>query len=118
MFLKDTSERMHLVSLHDVEDGIDRNDNRMPPIWIDYLEKAQYILPKLRAKISELKTLHFQHLHRPTFDESSNDEIVIENCTSEISRMFNEVHRLLQIIKSHSFEGIMINTFVAVSYKY
>jgi syntaxin 16 len=46
-----------------------------------------------------------RHLHRPTFDESSADEIAIESCTHEITRMFNETHRLVQIIKSHSTEG-------------
>lgn len=97
---------MHLVSLNDIEEGLgDRNDNRMPPIWIDYLEKAQMILPKLKTKINELKSLHSRHLHRSTFDESSTDEVAIENCTHEISRMFNETHRLVQIMKSHSGEG-------------
>lgn len=99
---------MQLVSLHDVEEGLDRSDSRMPPIWIDYLDKAQYILPKLKAKIAELRTLHSKHLHRPTFDESSDDEVMIENCTSEISRMFNEIHRLVQIIRSHSYEGAVV----------
>ncbi|CAH0551966.1 unnamed protein product [Brassicogethes aeneus] len=104
---QEDSERMHLVSLNDMEEGmIDRNDNRMPPIWIDYLEKAQMILPKLKAKINDLKVLHSRHLHKPTFDESSDDEIAIENCIHEITRMFNECHRLVQIIKSHSLDGI------------
>ncbi|XP_044263739.1 syntaxin-16 [Tribolium madens] len=105
---QDNSERMHLVSLNDMEEGLgDRNDNRMPPMWIDYLEKAQMILPKLKAKINELKMLHSRLLNRPTFDESPTDEIAIENCTQEITRMFNETHRLVQIIKSHSSEGPM-----------
>lgn len=103
---------MHLVSLQDVEEGIIRSDGRIPPTWIDYLDKAQYILPKLKIKITELRTLHNKHLHRPTFDESSEDETMIENCTSEISRMFNEIHRLVQIIKSHSYEGILSMFFV------
>lgn len=95
-----------MVSLNDLEEGLgDRNDNRMPPMWIDYLEKAQMILPKLKVKINDLKMLHSRHLHRPTFDESSADEIAIESCTHEITRMFNETHRLVQIIKSHSTEG-------------
>lgn len=98
---------MHLVSLNDMEEGTyERNENRMPPMWIDYLEKAQMILPKLKSKINDLKMLHSKHLHRSTFDESSEDEIAIENCTYEITRMFNECHRLLQIIKSHSSDGV------------
>lgn len=106
--LQDASERMHLVSLNDMEEGTyDRNENRMPPLWIDYLEKAQMILPKLKSKINDLKMLHSKHLHKSTFDESSEDEIAIENCTYEITRMFNECHRLLQIIKSHASEGVI-----------
>ncbi|CAG9813794.1 unnamed protein product [Phaedon cochleariae] len=104
---QESSERMHLVSLNDMEDGTNpRSENRMPPVWIDYLEKAQMILPKLKAKISDLKGLHSRHLHRSTFDESSEDEVAIENCTHEITRMFNECHRLVQIIKSHASEGV------------
>lgn len=97
---------MHLVSLNDLEEGLaERDDSRMPPIWIDYLEKAQMILPKLKNKVNELKVLHSRHLHRSTFDDSSTDEVAIENCTHEITRMFNETHRLVQIIKSHASEG-------------
>ncbi|XP_050296809.1 syntaxin-16 [Anthonomus grandis grandis] len=103
---QDSSERMHLVSLTDIEEGYSgRHDNKMPPVWIDYLEKAQMILPRLKAKIGELKSLHSRHLNRSTFDDSPDDEIAIDNCTQEITRMFNEIHRLLQIIKSHSLEN-------------
>lgn len=98
---------MHLVSLNDVEEGLnERHDNRMPPIWIDYLEKAHMIIPKLKSKINDLKLFHSQHLHRSTFDESSEDEVAIENCTYEITRMFNECHRVVQIIRSHASEGL------------
>lgn len=99
---------MHLVALNDVEEGLnERLENRMPPIWIDYLEKAQMIIPKLKSKISDLKVLHSRHLHRSTFDESSEDEVAIDNCTHEITRMFNESHRLVHIIKSHDSEGVL-----------
>lgn len=98
---------MHLVSLSDMEEGlIERTDDApIPPMWIDYLEKAQMIQPKLRTKVDELKMLHARHLHRSTFDDSSTDEIAIENCTHEITRLFNESHRLVQIIRSHSSDG-------------
>lgn len=96
---------MHLVSL-DMDDSPSRHE-RMPPVWIDYWEKAQMILPRLKGKINDLKSLHSRHLHRSTFDDNPDDEIAIDNCTREISRMFNEIHRLLQIIKSHSTENDM-----------
>lgn len=102
---QDTSERMHLVSLNDAEQGAGPFENSMPPIWTDQLEEAQFTISKLKTKIQELKMLHSRHLHRPTFDENSEDEILIEHCTAEITTMFNSVHRVVQIIKSHSFEG-------------
>lgn len=49
--------------------------------------------------------LHSQHLHRPTFDESSEEEKLIESCTTEITLLFNSIHRNVQFIKSHTFEG-------------
>lgn len=53
---------MHLVSLTDMEEGYpDRNDNKMPPVWIDYLEKAQMIVPRLKTKIGDLKSLHSRY---------------------------------------------------------
>lgn len=97
---------MHLVSLNDAEQGEGPFETSMPPIWSDQLEEAQFTISKLKTKIQELKMLHSRHLHRPTFDENSEDEILIENCTAEISTMFNSVHRVVQIIKSHSLEGI------------
>lgn len=95
---------MALVELYDVEQG-ESSINRMPPAWIDQLEEAQYTLTKLKTKISELNMLHSQHLHRPTFDESSEEETLIESCTSEITSMFNSIHRIVQFIKSHIYEG-------------
>lgn len=95
---------MALVELYDVEQGISPN-NRMPPAWIDQLEEAQFSLTKLETKISDLNKLHSQHLHRPTFDENSEEEVLIENCTTEITSMFNNIHRTVQFIKSHSLEG-------------
>lgn len=114
--LQDASERMHLVSLNDMEEGTnDRNENCLPPLWIDYLEKAQMIIPKLKVKINDLKMFHTKHLHKSTFDESSEDEIAIENCTYEITRMFNECHRLLQIIKSHASEGVIVERRLTIN---
>lgn len=97
---------MHLISLNDLENGLDsHSDNRIPPPWTDQLEETQYAMSRLKKKIDELKMVHDRHLHRPTFDESSEDEVLIDNCTKDISSMFNSVHRQLQFIKSHALEG-------------
>lgn len=103
---KDAAERMQLISLSDMENGLEeRREHRVPPVWVDQLEEAQFTLTKLKKKIEDLKKLQDRHLHRPTFDESSDEEVLIENCTSDITILFNTVHRLLQFIKSHSIEG-------------
>lgn len=105
IYAEDVSEHMALVELYDVEQGSGDN-NRMPPAWIDQLEEAQFTITKLKAKINDLHMLHSQHLHRPTFDENSEEEPLIETCTSEITSMFNSIHRIVQFIKSHTLEGI------------
>lgn len=97
---------MSLVALHDVERGSDmHSDSRMPPSWTNQLEEVQFTITKLEAKINELKTLHSRHLHRPTLDESSEDEQLIERLTYDISLKFNSAHRLIQQIKYWSHEG-------------
>ncbi|XP_017773405.1 PREDICTED: syntaxin-16 [Nicrophorus vespilloides] len=116
-FEQEFSERLQLVVLGDVEQGLENKDEEVlsPPLWIDQLEKAQETLTKLKDKITELKTLHSRHLHRPTFDESSEDEVLIDKCTADISNMFNGVHRLIQIVKSHAMDGSMRERRVTVN---
>lgn len=97
---------MQLISLSDMENGLDeRREHRVPPVWVDQLEEAQFTLSKLKNKIDDLRKLQDRHLHRPTFNDSCEEEVLIENCTGDITVLFNTVHRLLQFIKSHSIEG-------------
>lgn len=98
---------MHLISLNDVEQGLDdNNDRRPPPQWLDQLEEAQYLLTKLKTKIDDLKKLHDRDVNRPTFDDSSENEALIEACTNEITMMFTTSHRLVQFIKNHLYDGV------------
>ncbi|XP_044758756.1 syntaxin-16 [Coccinella septempunctata] len=100
------SEQMRLVSLNDEEETLYSHcDNHMPPSWINHLEKAQSVLHQIHMRTDELKSLHSKHLHKSTFDDSSTDEEAIEYCTQEISRLFNEGHKLVQVIKHYSCEG-------------
>ncbi|XP_069687667.1 syntaxin-16 isoform X2 [Periplaneta americana] len=101
------TDRMSLVG-SDVESGLElrrTGESRMPPAWADGLEEAQYSLTRLRAKINDLETLHTRHLHRPTLDDSSEEEQQIEALTQEITRMFSAAHRLIQQIRHQSGEG-------------
>ncbi|XP_068083176.1 syntaxin-16 [Anabrus simplex] len=101
------SDRMSLVG-GDAEAGLElrrSSESRMPPQWVDGLEEAQYSLTRLRAKLRELETLHTRHLHRPTLDDSSEEEQQIEALTQEITRMFGGIHRLIQQVRHQSNEG-------------
>lgn len=93
---------MSLISLNDAERGC--LGGEAPP-WTDQLDKAQSNMEKLAAKIEELKDLHSRHLHRPTLDDSSEEEALIERITTDISMMFNSTYRLIQHIKNYSYEG-------------
>lgn len=101
------TDRMSLVG-SDIELGLElrrAGESRMPPAWADGLEEIQYSLTRLRAKIRDLDTLHTRHLHRPTLDDSCDEEQQIEALTQEITRMFGAVHRLIQQIRHQSGEG-------------
>jgi syntaxin 16 len=74
----------------DIESGLElrrTGESRMPPAWADGLEETQYSLTRLRAKIHDLDTLHTRHLHRPTLDDSCDEEQQIEALTQEITRV-------------------------------
>lgn len=89
MYAQQVTDRMALVGT-DIESGIElrrAGESRMPPAWADGLEEAQYSLTRLRAKIHDLDTLHTRHLHRPTLDDSSDEEQQIEALTQEITRV-------------------------------
>lgn len=71
-----------------VEQGFDRNvDLSIPPAWTDQVEECQYALTRLNGKIQELDDLHRKNLHRPTLDDSSDDQHQIEVLTREITRV-------------------------------
>lgn len=88
-YSQQVTDRMSLVG-SDFESGLElrrSGESRMPPAWADGLEEAQYSLTRLRAKIRDLDTLHTRHLHRPTLDDSSDEEQQIEALTQEITRV-------------------------------
>lgn len=100
------SDRMSLVSAESeavhllISNGT--SDTRQPPGWVDSLEEAQYSLSRLRGKLRELEALHARHLHRPTLDDSSEEEMKIEILTKEVTRMVSSTHRTIQQIRLHS----------------
>lgn len=87
--LQQMTDRMSLVG-SDIESGLElrrAGESRMPPAWADGLEEIQYSLTRLGAKIHDLDTLHTRHLHRPTLDDSCDEEQQIEALTQEITRV-------------------------------
>ncbi|CAG2058740.1 unnamed protein product [Timema podura] len=101
------TDRMSLVG-SDVELGVElrrNNESRMPPAWVDGLEEAQYSLSQLRMKINELDVIQTRHLHRPTLDDSSEEEKQIEALMREVMRKFTTTQRIVQQIRHQSNEG-------------
>ncbi|KAJ9580305.1 hypothetical protein L9F63_004021 [Diploptera punctata] len=102
------TDRMSLVG-SDIEAGFElrrSGESRMPPVWADGLEEAQYSLTRLKSKIHDLDALHTRHLHRPTLDDSSEEEQQIEVLTQDHQgTMFGAAHRLIQQIRHQSGEG-------------
>nr|CAD7416121.1 unnamed protein product [Timema poppensis] len=101
------TDRMSLVG-SDVELGVElrrNNESRMPPAWVDGLEEAQYSLSQLRMKINELDVIQTRHLHRPTLDDSSEEEQQIEALMREVMRKFATTQRIVQQIRHQSNEG-------------
>lgn len=101
-----SSEHMQLVSLNESEQGeVSNNEILLPPFWTNQLEDSHRIIQDIQNKVHELKTLHRRHLERSTFDESTEHEHLIEKCTSTITMSINTVHKIVQSIKIHSFDG-------------
>lgn len=106
-------------SLHDAEEGLElRDEYGSPPIWIDKLEEAQYTMSKIKPKLDELFSLHARHLLRPTLDDSSEEDVLIENLSMEISKLISTTHRHVQHIRSslgvgHKIEQRLTKNVVA-----
>lgn len=103
-----------------MEEGIElRGDQVAPPMWIDKLEEAQYSIIKwkiwkailktnifklsifrLKPKLDELGSLQARHLLKPSLDESSEEEQIIEMLSGEISKLISSTHRHIQCVRS------------------
>lgn len=85
ILLQQVSDRVALV-----EQGLDYRNSELsglPPSWGDQLEECHYALSRLNGKIHDLGELHKKNLHRPTLDDSVDDQQQIEVLTREITRV-------------------------------
>uniref|UniRef100_A0A1L8DUP2 Putative snare protein tlg2/syntaxin 16 n=1 Tax=Nyssomyia neivai TaxID=330878 RepID=A0A1L8DUP2_9DIPT len=93
-------------SLRDTEEGLELQDgHKPPPVWIDKLEEAQYTISKIKPKLVELTTFHMRHLQRPTLNDYCEEEILIEDASTEISKLISSTHRHIQCIRSSLGHG-------------
>lgn len=94
-------DRMALVHHRDLEVGVTTTrDSRLPPEWVDGLEEIQYQITRIKQMMKELATVRDKHLHRPTLDDSTEEELTIDMSTQEITQMFSYCHRLVQQINN------------------
>lgn len=87
--------------------------SNLPPEWIDKVTEMQYDFTKIKEKMKELSALHDKHLHRPTMDDSVDEEHAIEIQTQQITQMFSHCHRLLQQIRARSVQGMRLEQKMA-----
>uniref|UniRef100_A0A1B0DJ19 Uncharacterized protein n=1 Tax=Phlebotomus papatasi TaxID=29031 RepID=A0A1B0DJ19_PHLPP len=100
------AEPMLRRSLRESEEGLEmQGDHGAPPIWIDKLEEAQYTMSRIKPKLEELGTLHMKHLQRPTLDDHCEEETLIEDASTEISKLIASTHRHIQCIRSSLGQG-------------
>ncbi|KAF6209769.1 hypothetical protein GE061_015519 [Apolygus lucorum] len=76
-----------------VPNGDDMEMGCVPPSWSSIVEDCQYILVRLKIKLASLSELHSKAISRPTFNDSSQDELQIQNLSEDITRMYNGLYR-------------------------
>lgn len=85
------------------DEEVELNDEFVsPPIWADTVENTKYTISRIGTKQQELETLH-KKLLRPDFVEKSDDEIMIERLSQEISKLIGIAHKNIMVIRSHQF---------------
>eukprot|EP01135_Chromosphaera_perkinsii_P005353 Nk52_evm34s343 gene=Nk52_evmTU34s343 len=80
--------------------GRDEHHVALPPEWVDTVEEVQYTITRITARVKELGQLHENHISRPTFDDSMEEEQAIEILTQEITKLFQKCQRDIKGIGS------------------
>ncbi len=62
------------------------------------MDQVQYELTKIKNKIKDLAILHDKYLTRPTLDDDTNEEKVIDALTQEITKVKLKFHALFLTI--------------------
>ncbi|XP_014245239.1 syntaxin-16 [Cimex lectularius] len=96
-FNNSNTDRVALVSsVDDIELGA------IPPSWSTIVEDCQYTIVRLKLKLTSLEELHSKAISRPTFDDSTQDELQIQNLTEEIARIYNGLYKNITQIYNES----------------
>ena len=83
--------------------GPDSPPTSSPPGWSGARKQVQYNLQRIRDKIEHLKVLHDKHLRQPTITfelGTPEQEQEIEIITAEITKLFHQSYKSLQVITS------------------
>ena len=54
---------------------------------VQEVDEIQFEITKLKNKLKELAALHDKHLNRPTFDDNSDEEQIINAQTQSITQV-------------------------------
>ncbi|KAI9104103.1 t-SNARE [Phlyctochytrium arcticum] len=105
--IPDTSERAGLIANEIDQDAeVVVELSVLPPKWIDIVDEVEEVIDRIKARITELESLHKKHL-LPGFDDSSREEQSIERLTDNIGEMFRECERKVKKLVHDSHHGSM-----------
>lgn len=77
-------------------------NGRLPPQWTNRMDEIQLEINKIQKRVKDLSLLHDRHLNRPTLDDGTEEEQMINTKTQEITQMFQKCQRLVQQFNASS----------------
>lgn len=81
-------------------DDFSLNEGSVLPAWYEKVEDIRYATSKVETKMEELELLH-RKLLRPNFVDKSEDEILMEQLGTEISKLISIAHKNICLVRSH-----------------
>lgn len=78
------------------------SNGRLPPQWTNRMDEIQLEISKIKKRMKDLSVHHDRHLNRPTLDDGTEEEQLINTKTQEITQMFQRCQRLVQQFNASS----------------
>lgn len=89
-----------LLGNQDGDVEMQRQNEGLPPQWVDVVEEVEYMLSQVQTRMKEVTQLHLKHIENPEFDEhkASAEERDIEAKTRVITTTFQDIQKQIKRI--------------------